>query len=93
MLSAVIVDFVSDTVVSCLIENVSEQGARIKLDGHRFLPSRFWLIAVTSGLAYDAQVAWREDDRLGAELGEFVDLSDPTSSIQRRLDKIWALRR
>jgi hypothetical protein len=93
MLSALIVDISSDAVVSCRIENVSDQGARIKLAERRFLPATFWLIAVTSGIAYDAKTKWREDDRLGVEIGEPIDLSDPTDSTGRRLHKIWTVWR
>ena len=93
MLSAIAADLVGNAVISCRIENVSDRGARIKLAERRFVPSRFWLIAITAGLAFDAKVAWREDDRLGLEFGESVNLTDPASLTHRRLNRIWMLRR
>jgi PilZ domain len=93
LLSALVVDLAKETIISCRVENVSETGARIKLAEPRFLPSTFWLIAITSGAAYNATVIWRVDERLGVELGEPVDLSDPADLVGRRLHKIWVARR
>jgi PilZ domain len=93
LLSAVIVDLTQEMVVSCRVENLSDNGARIRLAEPRFLPRTFWLIALTSGLAYSANVVWREEERLGVEVGEPVDLSDPIDAVGRRLEKVWKLRR
>jgi len=93
LLSALVVDLGSDTVVSCRIENVSDSGARIRLAEPRYLPPTFWLIAVTSGLAYNATAIWREDERLGVEVGPSVDLADPNSKSERQLHNIWKARR
>jgi hypothetical protein len=93
LLSALIVDLTQEVIVSCRVENVSDNGARLKLAEPRFLPRAFWLIALTSGLAYSANVVWREEDRLGVEVGEAVDLSDPIDAVGRRLEKIWKRRR
>jgi hypothetical protein len=92
LLSALVVDLDSEAIVSCRVENVSDNGARIKLAERRFLPPTFWLIAVTSGLAFPAKTVWREDDRLGIEAGLSVDLSDPSNHQERRLQKIWMSR-
>jgi hypothetical protein len=93
LLSALIVDLDREAVVACRLENVSDGGARLKLAERRFLPPSFWLVVVRPGLAYDAKLVWREDDRLGVEIGEAVDLNDPTTSFERRLQKIWMARR
>jgi hypothetical protein len=93
LLSAIIVDLEADAVVACRVDNVSDNGARLKLAERRFLPATFWLITLTSGLAFRAKTIWREDDRLGVEVGEPVDLQDPASASERRLQKIWTLRR
>jgi hypothetical protein len=93
LLSALIVDLERDAVVACRLENVSDGGARLKLAQRCFLPPTFWLVVVRSGLAYDSKQVWREDDRLGVEVGEAVDLNGPTTSFERRLQKIWMSRR
>ncbi|HEX3406392.1 MAG TPA: hypothetical protein VHS81_04065 [Caulobacteraceae bacterium] len=93
LLSALVVDLGADTVAACRIENVSDFGARIKLAEPRYLPPTFWLIAVTSGLAYDATVIWRKDERLGVEVGPSIDLTAPTNKAERQLQQIWRMRR
>jgi hypothetical protein len=93
LLTALLVDLDNDMVVSCRIENVSDTGARIRLAEPRYLPPTFWLIAVTSGLAYLATVIWREDERLGVEVGPSIDLTDPMTKPERRLHRIWTARR
>ena len=93
LLSALVVDLDSELVVGCRVENVSDNGARIKLAERRFVPPTFWLVAVTAGLAYEATTVWREDDRLGVEVAESVDLNDPITREGRLLQKIWARRR
>ena len=92
LLTALVVDLVSDTVISCRIENVSDTGARIRLAEPRFLPPTFWLIAMTSGLAYSATTKWRQDERLGVEVGPSVDLADASGKADRQLQAIWKAR-
>jgi hypothetical protein len=89
LLAALIVEFDSDSVIRCRVDNVSESGARIRLAEPRFLPASFWLIAVTAGLAYRARTIWRDGDRLGVSVEEPLDLNDPVSLVERRLRTFW----
>lgn len=90
LLSALIVDLDQKLVLPCRIENVSDGGARLKLSERRLVPPKFWVIALTSGLAYRANLVWREDDRLGVTAsGEPARLNDAESLSERRLQKIW----
>jgi hypothetical protein len=89
LLAALIVEFDSDSVVRCRVDNVSDSGARIRLPEPRFLPASFWLIAVTAGLAYRAKTIWRDGDRLGVSVEEPLDLNDPVSLVERRLRTFW----
>jgi hypothetical protein len=90
LLSALIVDPDKDMVLPCRIENISESGARLKLSERRFVPPRVWLIAITAGLAYRANVIWRKDDRLGVETTAApVSLAEAQSALERRLHKTW----
>jgi hypothetical protein len=93
LLTSLIVDLDSGLIAPCRVENVSGEGARIKLAERRFLPPAFWLIAVTAGLAYRATTVWRDDDRLGVEVGPAADLNDPANAAERRLRQIWVSRR
>jgi hypothetical protein len=94
LLSALIVDLTKESVLACRVENVSAQGACLKLTERRFLPATYWLIAVKAGVAFPAKTIWREDDRLGIEVtGDAVDLQDATGASERRLQAIWKTRR
>jgi hypothetical protein len=93
LLSMLIVDPDTGAIIPCRAENVSDKGARLKLSELRFIPPTFWLIAVTSGLAYHATTIWRRHDQIGIFAGEPVELSDPTSLVERKLAKIWISRR
>jgi hypothetical protein len=89
LLAALIVEFESDNIIRCRVDNVSENGGRIRLSEPRFLPASFWLIAVTAGLAYRAKTVWRNGDRLGVSVEEPLDLNDPVSLVERRLRTFW----
>jgi hypothetical protein len=94
LLSALIVDLTKDSILACRVENVSAQGACLKLTERRFLPPTYWLIAVKAGVAFPAKTIWREDDRLGVEVvGESVDLQNASGASERRLLAIWKTRR
>lgn len=94
LLSALIVDLAREAVVACRVENVSDQGARLKLAERSFLPATFWLIAVKAGVAFPTKTVWRDDDRLGVEVtGESVDLQEANGASERRLAAIWKSRR
>ena len=93
LLSALIVDPACQVTIPCRAENVSDSGARVRLSEVRSLPPRFWLIAVTAGLAYQAKVVWRQQERLGVEVGEPVRLKEAVSAVERRLYKIWTTHR
>jgi hypothetical protein len=89
LLSALIVDVEAETSIRCRVENVSEQGARIRLADPRFLPQAFWLVAITAGLAYWAKTVWRDGDRLGITVDEPLDLKEPESLMARKLRPYW----
>jgi len=89
LLSALIFDRSTGSVHHCSLDNVSEGGARIRLSERCLLPPKFWVIACTTGLAYWAETIWRHDDRLGVSALEPIDLSDPSSLVERRLKAVW----
>jgi hypothetical protein len=90
ILGALIVSLDLKTVIACRIENVSDGGAGIKLAERRFIPSEFWLVAITAGLAYRSSVAWREDNHIGVEAPYAPrDLNDARSTVEHRLRRLW----
>jgi len=73
----------------CGVHNVSDHGARLKIPGGLLLPSDFWLVATSAGLAYEARTIWRCYPGVGVSVGDPVDLHDPTTRSGRRLRTLW----
>ena len=89
LLSAIVVSREFDAVVRCQVRDVSENGARLVIPASFIVPAGFWLIAVSSCLAYEATLVWRKYPNAGVSLGEPVDLDEPMTRIGRRLRAIW----
>jgi len=84
-----VVDREFNSVSRCRVRNISDRGTKLDIPNSFLVPTGFWLIAVSSGLAYDAQLAWRRYPNLGVSLGEPIFLDPPTSSIGRQLRTVW----
>lgn len=52
---------------NCLISNISDEGAELKLEGDERLPQHFTLDLPGEGVTYRAAVRWREEGRIGVE--------------------------
>jgi hypothetical protein len=73
----------------CGVHDVSEHGARLKIPNGVLLPAEFWLIAASSGLAYEAKTVWRGYPNVGVSVGEPIDLHEPDTRAARRLRMLW----
>jgi hypothetical protein len=89
LLAGLIVDIEAETVIRCRVDNVSATGARLRVPDRQFLPARFWLIAVTAGLAYRASIARRDGDRLGVSVDSPLDLNEAVGRSETRLRSLW----
>lgn len=49
----------------CLIANISDEGAELRLDAHQRVPTHFTLNVPHHGRLYRAETRWREDGRVG----------------------------
>jgi hypothetical protein len=63
-----------NSVVDCVIRNLSAAGARLEVPTTVGFPQEFTLIDSHSGRSYIAKVAWRRGETMGVE---FSDLTDP----------------
>jgi hypothetical protein len=55
-------------IYDCIIKDVSDSGARLRLSGDSvILPTQFELIFVTEGLTYPVHLRWRRDREAGVE--------------------------
>lgn len=89
LLSALVVNPQFNAIFRCRVRDVSEHGARLDIPKSCHLPAEFWLIAISSGLAYEAKAAWRRYPDVGVSVGEPINLDETTSRIGRRLRGVW----
>jgi hypothetical protein len=89
LLSALVVQPDFGGLFRCGVHDVSDNGARLKVPEGLLLPAQFWLVATSSGLAYEAETVWRRYPHVGVSVGEPIDLHDPTNRAGRRLRILW----
>lgn len=89
LLSAMLINHEFDTIFRCQVRDVSDHGARLNIPDCFLVPAGFWLIALSSGVAYPAKLAWRRFPSVGVSLGEPIDLEDPPTRIGGKLRAVW----
>jgi PilZ domain len=89
LLSALVVNPEFNAIFRCRVRDVSASGAKLDIPAGYHTPPAFWLIALSSGIAYEAKLAWRKYPNVGIELGEPIVLDETVSRIGRRLRTIW----
>jgi hypothetical protein len=89
LLSALLVNNEFNTIFRCQVRDVSDQGARLNIPDCFLVPAGFWLIALSSGVAYEAKLAWRRFPSVGVSLGEPIELEETTSRIGGKLRGVW----
>ena len=53
------------SVMSCMVRNISPEGAAIDIDDPAFVPARFRLVMSGGAVVRECQVAWLRDKRTG----------------------------
>lgn len=89
LLSALLVNNEFNTIFRCQVRDVSDQGARLNIPDCFLVPAGFWLIALSSGVAYEARLAWRRFPSVGVSLGEPIELEETTTRIGGKLRGVW----
>lgn len=74
---------------NCTITDLSEHGARIRPESPDLMPSRFFLIDVKQGIAFDAQVVRSTYPELGLHFLAKHNLLLSSSPEFRALRKLW----
>jgi len=64
--------------LSCTIVDISDAGARVRLDGDEHLPARIYLVDSREGVAYKARLVRSEGREHGLAFTEKFSLTDPT---------------
>ncbi len=53
------------STIDCTLRDISDRGARLKVESPVGIPERFTLLIVADGGHYECQVAWRRVDEIG----------------------------
>ncbi len=67
---------IGDSTISpdCLIRNLTDRGAHIRVSPAIKLPRTFGLLLIKEGMLFDATMVWRLDDKLGLTFSGRHDL-------------------
>ena len=71
----------------CLIRNINEQGAAVRLSYPLQLPTTLSLIELRSGRCHEARVAWRRGEFLGLAITSSRDLAQARAGDPQR--QLW----
>jgi hypothetical protein len=59
------------SVMSCIVRNISPEGAAIDIENPAFVPARFRLVMASDSSVRECRVAWIQKNRIGLT---FVDM-------------------
>jgi hypothetical protein len=55
----------SGSVMSCVVRNISPDGAAIDVENPAFVPARFRLVMANGATVHECSVAWIQKNRIG----------------------------
>jgi hypothetical protein len=53
------------SVMSCVVRNISPEGAAIDIENPGFVPARFRLVMANDSSVYECRIAWIREKRIG----------------------------
>jgi PilZ domain len=53
------------SVMSCMVRNISPEGAAIDVENPAFVPPRFRLVMANGGAVHEARIVWIQQNRIG----------------------------
>lgn len=72
----------------CMIRNLTEGGAQLRVPTGQVAPNEFDLIEIRSGTAYRAEVAWRSPTEVGVKFSQRLDLNG-SGAVPLYLRTLW----
>jgi hypothetical protein len=58
------------SVMSCMVRNISLEGAAIEIENPAFVPARFQLVMADSSTVRECRIAWIQKKRIGLSFVE-----------------------
>ncbi len=89
VLSGTVVHGPTFFTANCAILDISLSGARIRMPAGETLGEPMYLIDFSHGLAFEARVAWRREDRIGLRFKTYYDLAKPEAGCPVLLRRLW----
>jgi hypothetical protein len=53
------------SIMSCVVRNISPEGAAIDIENPAFVPERFRLVVARDSTVYECRIAWIQQKRIG----------------------------
>jgi hypothetical protein len=53
------------SVMSCMVRNISAEGAAIDIDNAAFVPPQFRLVMANNSRVHECRIAWIQKNRIG----------------------------
>jgi hypothetical protein len=53
------------SVMSCMVRNISPEGAAIDVENPAFVPSHFRLVMTNGSIVHECRIAWIQQKRIG----------------------------
>jgi len=75
--------------VDCVVRDISEDGARVKLPEGQPVPDILYLVEMRSGMAYEARVAWKRHPEIGLAFIHAHALKDAAEPHLLGLKRLW----
>jgi len=79
----------TDFTADCMIRDLTETGARVRLRTDVLVHEPVWLIERIAGIAHGATIVWRRPPELGLHFEQSIDLNQPIAGPLRHLRRLW----
>ena len=67
----------SGSVMSCVVRNISPEGAAIDVENPAFVPAQFRLVMARDSSTHDCRVIWIREKRIGLAFVKSPDAAGP----------------
>ena len=75
--------------IDCVVRDVSETGARVRVPPGQAVPDQLFLVEMRSGIAYEARVAWKRHPEIGLEFVHQHGLAEASTPHLMILKRLW----
>ena len=66
------------SVMTCVVRNISAEGAAIDIENPAFVPARFRLVMAADSSVHECQIAWIQQKRIGVAFVAAPQKSHPS---------------